>query len=103
MIFENQPLKLKSQVKQKAIPVNITGASAKYLYWQPGTASTDPPDGEFEATVLNAESGTIEYDIPQDILTVGEWTFRGVAVFGNGDTPSETVLNIDVKPITRDN
>ena len=103
MIFVNQPLKLKSQIKQKAIPVPLTGATAKYLYWEPGTATTAQADGEYQATVINAEDGIIEYNIPQDTLTEGQWTFRGVAVFGNGDTPSESVLNIEVHPITRVN
>lgn len=97
MIFENQPVKLTSTIKDGGVAVDITGGTAKYRYWEPGVSGT--PSGEYAATILDAEAGTIEYDIPRDILTVGVWSFRGIIEFANGIFPADKVETITVKAI----
>lgn len=98
MIFENQPLTLESTVKDDGVVVDLTGAtSVKYYYWEPGVSGA--PSGSHTATIIDAAAGTIEFDILKDTLTLGEWKFRGTAIFSNGEFPADEIIKITVQSI----
>lgn len=98
MIFEKQPLKLVSTIRERGVIVDLTEAeSVKYYYWEPGV--TGEPSGEYNATILDATGGTVEYPIEKDILTIGDWYFRGAAVFANGEIPADKLVKITVNSI----
>ena len=95
MIFENQPATLSSSVTSNGSALDLTGvASVKYLYWMPGVYGS--PSGEFTATIDDAVTGSISYNIPEDVLTPGKWYFRGVAVFANGEFPADDKTELKV-------
>ena len=101
MIFLNQPLEIFSFCKESGVRVNLTDATSKYLYWKPSNTS-DIPDGEVPAVIIDEEEGSVQYQALENFLDEsGDWVFRPIAEFGNGDVPSDEGTIITVSNIER--
>lgn len=63
----NQPLKLEDTFTVNGAAITSPLTAAYYDYWKPSNGTTTP-SGQWTATILDANAGTVEYDIPENIL-----------------------------------
>lgn len=74
-INENDPLKLETTITENGGVITSPLTEASYDYWEPGN-NTGVKSGNWVATIIDANTGEIEYDIPSDILTDGIWKIQ---------------------------
>ena len=86
-IIESQPLKLQTTITDDGAVLTAPLTSAFYDYWIPGNYSSTAT-GTWNATILDAAAGTIEYDIPVDTLTGGVWKIQARAISGGLTFPA---------------
>lgn len=63
----NQPLKLSDTFTINGAAITGPLTAAYYDYWKPSN-NTVTPSGQWTATILDANAGTVEYDIPANTL-----------------------------------
>ena len=86
-IYTDQPLKLESTITvDGAAPENNITAAA-YSYWIPGNNAITA-SGSWTATIIEAGTGEIEYDIAADTLTAGLWKTQVIATSGGLTFPA---------------
>jgi hypothetical protein len=75
--------------------VNLSGATCKIKYKKPNQLK-----GEWEADVVDAVNGVIEYNISDsNVLNIsGEWKVKAYCTFPGGGTISGQVANFRVYP-----
>ena len=66
-IIVNQPLKLSDTFTVNGATISAPLTAAVYDYWKPSN-NTTTKSGTWTATILDANAGTVEYDIPENIL-----------------------------------
>ena len=87
-IYQNQSLKIESTITIDGAAPTDPITAAVYRYWIPGN-NTAINDGEWTATILDGAAGTIEYQIPENILTTsGIWKTQTIATSGGLTYPA---------------
>lgn len=82
MSFENESLRINSAVKDNNFIVELPdGSAAKFKYFIPGNDTTTE-DGVWDAIIEDEAEGTFYYDVPEDVLTPGEWRTQPFVIVG---------------------
>ena len=86
-ITEDQPLKLTATITANSAALTNQLTAAEFQYYANGNY-TDTPTGTWEATILDANTGTIEYNIPENILKSGIWRVQTFGTTGGLKFPA---------------
>ena len=85
----NQPFKLEDTFTIDGAAITAPLTAAYYDYWKPSN-NTTTPTGQWAATILDEDAGTVEYNVAADILNEST----------SGSTKWKTQLNSTVGGLT---